>query len=252
MEIDQLTTVVFDLDGTLCTYKEDLESSILRCFEVESVDDLPFTPEDYQDEFKRQFPGAIDGRVEHPEISFRKRLVWSLLEPLDGFSRKRILRCANRFDEIREAELALFPETVDVLGELRGHVKLGLLTNGPSSLQWAKIRHLGIEDLFDEVVVSGDHGLVKPDPEIFYLTLEKLGSTPEESIYVGNSHKYDVQGAKNAGLPVVWRRNPDEDEPVPEEEYPEPDFVVEDLKEIFGLGILDLSDDFNSRRIKLS
>ncbi|MBS3813045.1 HAD family hydrolase [Candidatus Bipolaricaulota bacterium] len=252
MEINQLTTVIFDLDGTLCTYEESLGKSLLRCFEVENVDDLPFTPEDYEEEFGRQFCSAIEGRIERPELSYRKRLVWSLLEPLSGFSQKQIAGYADRFDEVREEGLELFPESVQVLKRLQGGVKLGLLTNGPSSLQWAKIRHLGIEELFDEVVVSGDHGLVKPDPEIFHLTLDKMGSTPAESIYVGNSHKYDVEGAKNAGLPVIWRRNEGGERPDPDENYPEPDFVVDDLVEIFDLGILQLSDDSDSRRVKLS
>jgi len=249
MEISKLTTIVFDLDGTLCEYGEDLEASLLKCFNVENAEELPFGPEDYQDEFERQFMDAIDGEIYHPELTFRKRLFWGLLSQDERFDRKMILKYARRFGMIRLEQLALFPEVPRVLSELREEFQLGLLTNGPSTLQWGKIRKLGIEDEFNTVVVSGDHRLVKPDPEVFYLTLDRLGADKSEAVYVGNSLKYDVAGAKNSGMPVIWRKNEEPDE---KEEYPSPDYVIEDLTELSDLELIGLADDHDSRRVKIT
>lgn len=244
----KLTTIIFDLDGTLCNYDEEIEQSLLKSFDVDSVDGLPFTPEDYREEFKRQFQDAIDGEIDHPELSYRKRLIWSLLDRESSFGRKAKLKYARKFNEIRENLLVLFPEVTDVLKRLGVDYKLGLLTNGPSTLQWAKIRYLNIENYFDGIVVSGDHGMAKPDPEIFHLTLDKLSSSRSEAAYVGNSLEYDVTGAKSAGILAIWRRN---DEAELGADNPEPDFVVENLEEIFELDILEFSDDFDSRRVTI-
>ncbi len=53
------------------------------------------------------------------------------------------------------------------------------------------------------VVDSGVIGIAKPDPAIFTPALEALGTTPERTLYVGDTVLADVHGATNAGMPVV-------------------------------------------------
>lgn len=66
---------------------------------------------------------------------------------------------------------------------LHGHYKLAVLSNSPPGLaQW--LADWEILDLFDVVVCSGDEGVVKPDPAIFELTLERLGVVPEEAVFI--------------------------------------------------------------------
>ena len=48
---------------------------------------------------------------------------------------------ARRYSTLRDADVSLFPMALTSLGQLREHgVKLGLLTNGSTDKQWAKIR----------------------------------------------------------------------------------------------------------------
>ncbi len=249
MKSESLTTIIFDLDGTLCKYKIDLEKSLLQCFEVDDTEELPFYATDYQEEFKRQFAQEIAGRIERPELSFRKRLFWSLLEDNDDYNRTKIIKYADRFDELRKNILVLYPEVPDTLEKLKDKFKLGMLTNGPSNLQWGKVRQLEIEHFFDTVVVSGDHGLLKPDPRIFHLTLDNLNSTNKQSLYVGNSIEHDIMGATNAGIPVIWRDN---GETELTNEDPDPDYVIDNLANILDLEITKKVDSNDSRRIKIS
>ena len=46
-------------------------------------------------------------------------------------------------------------------------------------------------------------GIAKPDPRIFQLGLDAAGTTPGETVYVGDSYFVDVVGARAAGLGAV-------------------------------------------------
>ncbi|MFP4202518.1 MAG: HAD family hydrolase [Candidatus Acetothermia bacterium] len=232
MDSQTVKTLIFDLDGTLCTYGLSLEDSLEKCFQ-DVDDDIPeIRAEDYEEEFGNQFDMAIDDEVERPDLNFRERIFVNLLsgdEEGEGdkpLSEGEILDLARKFTEIREGSLHLFEEVPEVIGDLKGAFKLGMLTNGPSDLQRSKIEVLDIESWFDDIVVSGEHGLAKPDPGIFEIALNRLEAGTEETVYIGNSPQYDILGANNAGIPVIWRKDEDEEEV----EEAIPDLIVEDLR----------------------
>ena len=71
---------------------------------------------------------------------------------------------ADRFNEIHEAELRMFPgahETLDRLKELG--VRLALVTNGASGPQRAKVIRFALEERFDHIQIEGEHGFGKPE-----------------------------------------------------------------------------------------
>nr|WP_281378878.1 HAD family hydrolase [Paenibacillus phyllosphaerae] len=94
---------------------------------------------------------------------------------------------------------------LDILEALRNDgYRLGLITNGSSGSQHGKIDRAGIRHYFDALIVSDDVGVKKPQPAIYAIALERLGLTPEESIYIGDHPINDIQGANAAGLRAVW------------------------------------------------
>jgi putative hydrolase of the HAD superfamily len=100
--------------------------------------------------------------------------------------------------------MALAEDAAPTLLALRQRYKLGLITNGPSAIQRAKIERFGLAEYFDELIVSGEVGVAKPDPAIFRLALERLGVESAEALFVGDSPEYDLRGAVAAGVPFVW------------------------------------------------
>ena len=62
------------------------------------------------------------------------------------------------------------------------------------------LNSMGLTGLFEVVTLSVDVGRAKPHPLIFELTLETLGLTADEVIYVGDSYEHDYQGARSAGI----------------------------------------------------
>lgn len=119
-------------------------------------------------------------------------------------------RLASAFPANRRKRHIVFEDAVPTLEELKPFFRLGLLSNGAPDLQWEKIHGAGIEDYFDEIVISGELGIGKPRPEIFEAILARLGARPDEAVMVGNSLKADIAGAQAAGIPAVWLNRPED------------------------------------------
>lgn len=109
------------------------------------------------------------------------------------------------FNECWSVAAVKFPFTKPTLEKLKemGY-KLGLITNGPNRVQMKKLEMLELENSFDEIVITGDIGVHKPDPKPFEIMSEKLGIEAEKLIYVGDHPLNDVEGSRRAGYTPVW------------------------------------------------
>jgi epoxide hydrolase-like predicted phosphatase len=84
--------------------------------------------------------------------------------------------------------------------------RTGLLSNSWGTDVYPRHRFDG---LFDEVVISGEVGLRKPDPAIFELMTEKLAVPASESVFV-DDHPGHLQAALEHGMTTVLHRSPAE------------------------------------------
>jgi putative hydrolase of the HAD superfamily len=100
-------------------------------------------------------------------------------------------------------DLAPYPGVVGLLEELQGRFKLGLLTDGLKEVQAAKLEALGIAQYFDEVVLSDEYGMVKPDERLFMLFEERFGLPPEKLAYIADNPAKDFIGATGRGWLTV-------------------------------------------------
>jgi epoxide hydrolase-like predicted phosphatase len=62
--------------------------------------------------------------------------------------------------------------------------------------------------MFDAVVISGEVGLNKPEPEIFRLGAERLGVPPEECVFVDDLRE-NCEGAEAVGMTAILHRGAD-------------------------------------------
>lgn len=95
------------------------------------------------------------------------------------------------------------PSTKELLSELKaaGFV-LGVISNRDESFA-EELRKLGLDEFFNFAISGGEAGCKKPDAGIFHYTLAQAGTTPVETMYVGDNYFADVVGARNAGLHPV-------------------------------------------------
>lgn len=92
------------------------------------------------------------------------------------------------------------PEMVTLIGDLTARgIKVGVLTNNAKeAASWWRSGVLPVES-FTAVVDSSQVGLRKPDPAIYALTAERMGSRAEELLYFDDLDE-NVNGAVSAGL----------------------------------------------------
>jgi putative hydrolase of the HAD superfamily len=93
------------------------------------------------------------------------------------------------------------------LAELRGRgYDLGLITNRENVERFYELLdEMELRPYFEMTLASGEVGVHKPEPGIFYEALARLGARAEESLYVGDNYWADVVGAQRAGvMPVLF------------------------------------------------
>ncbi len=97
----------------------------------------------------------------------------------------------------------LFSDAVPTVSRLRqAGLVTGLISNFEGWLEGMLIE-MEVAHLFDVLVISGKEGMEKPDPGIFHLALERTGTHPRESVYVGDNPEVDVEGAAAVGMTPV-------------------------------------------------
>ncbi|WP_410785927.1 HAD family hydrolase [Kribbella sp. C-35] len=94
-----------------------------------------------------------------------------------------------------------YPDARPALEVARGNGwRIGVLTNGSTKQQNAKLQAIGLADLIDVVCTSEALGVSKPDPLAYQRVCEALGVEPGETLMIGDNLELDVLAARRAGL----------------------------------------------------
>ena len=122
-------------------------------------------------------------------------------------AREHLPLAVERFAEIYTANAAVltrpFPGVTEGLALLkRDGARLGVCTNKPHAIAEHILDDLHLAAFFDAVIGGDSCASKKPHPEPLLLCVDRLGSTPERAIYVGDSAT-DVKTAKAAAIPSV-------------------------------------------------
>lgn len=86
--------------------------------------------------------------------------------------------------------------------DLRPRYRVGLLSNAWEDLRQTLHTRWDIDGLFDELIISAEVGMVKPDPRIFHLAVEKLGVQVGEAVFIDNILE-NIDAARREGLNVI-------------------------------------------------
>lgn len=128
---------------------------------------------------------------------------------------KRLSDALNtRFDEVEFAKsymkhLAnasfLYEDSIELVESLHKDYKLTIVTNGLKTVQDKRIRKSVIAKYFEDIVISEEVKLAKPDSRIFEHTLNNIKQTDKSKVLVvGDSLTSDIQGGINFGVDTCW------------------------------------------------
>ncbi|MFF1907036.1 HAD family hydrolase [Kitasatospora sp. NPDC058218] len=104
------------------------------------------------------------------------------------------------------ARVVCAPATLSRLDRLRvAGWSVGVLTNGATDIQRAKLTATGILDRVDAVCISEEAGARKPEPKAFQVAVARCGGALLSDVWmVGDNPVTDIAGASGAGLRTIW------------------------------------------------
>jgi glucose-1-phosphatase len=102
---------------------------------------------------------------------------------------------------------ALDARLVGYIRSLRPRFKTGLLSNAWDNLRQVITHTWKIADAFDDIVISAETGMAKPDPRIYELAVQRLGLPAGETIFV-DDFLHNIEAAQQVGLHGILFSNP--------------------------------------------
>jgi putative hydrolase of the HAD superfamily len=97
------------------------------------------------------------------------------------------------------------PEISAGLAQLRAcGWTVGIVTNGATDIQRAKLHATGLDQVVDAICISDDIGSRKPEPAIFHAAADRCGLPLTEGWMVGDNPDTDIAGAHGVGLRTIW------------------------------------------------
>lgn len=187
----QFRAVLFDLYDTLVWL--DLERSEMGRRQI--ADRLGVTTERFMQVWRRSVNERMLGRgtlAQHFSATAAILGVEpapTLIDDLLAIERRRL-----------EESVRLYDNAVPVLKWLDQEGYLLALVSNLSDGAAIPITHLGLDRLFDELVLSHEVGILKPDPAIFELACERLGVTPQETMFVADGGFGELDAAFKMGI----------------------------------------------------
>lgn len=209
--LSEIRAVLFDAAGTLIEPREPVGETYARMARSYGVD-LPAWR--VTDAFRRilrrapplAFPDATAEEIWHRERDWWRAVVRSTFLATDPTVR------FSDFDAFFDALYRAFsepdawsckPGCREALTALRARgLKAGVVSNFDRRLP-GLLAGLTLAPLLDTVVLPSDAGVEKPDPRIFQLALERLGTPAAASVFVGDSAERDLAGARAVGMRAI-------------------------------------------------
>ncbi len=201
-----IRAVLFDLDDTLFDHRgcaRDALTAVQQsqsCFQSMAFDALERAHAEFLEELHAD---VMLGRVP-VDVARIERF-------------RRLLKSAGVRDQADTAsELAtLYRETyrtrrravagaAALMSAVKRHARIAVVSNNVLDEQQEKLLVCRLDQFVDELVVSGEVGVSKPDPIIFQTAMDRLGVTAEEAVMVGDSWIADVEGARAIGIRAIW------------------------------------------------
>jgi HAD superfamily hydrolase (TIGR01549 family) len=199
--------ILFDVDDTLLDFRASEEAACRAVFDLYPVTGLS------PDVFLAAFHNANDitwdlymqQRITRVEVADQTFEALARLLPMSDHVDTHAAALA--FDVAFAEHSVAEPDASCVLASLHGWCVTGVISNHEyPAVQRRRLAASGLAGFLDVVVISGDIGIEKPDPRIFNHTLQLLGMTAEQCLFVGDSIISDDAGAREAGMDFCWYR----------------------------------------------
>jgi pyrophosphatase PpaX len=184
--MSKITTVLFDLDGTLINTNDLIISSFLHTLnhyypnQYKEIDVLPFMGPPLEESFGGLNPEKVD------EMCAYYR----------AYNHEHHDELVTEFEGVYETVETLYKQ---------GY-KLAIVSTKVRDVVLKGLDLMKLRPFFEVVITLDEVENAKPHPEPIEKALKELGASPQEAIMVGDNH-HDILAGKNAGVlsaGVAW------------------------------------------------
>ena len=202
---------IFDLYGTLIDIHTDEEKAELwlEMAKLYSKKGAVYTSgvlkKAYEDGC-RNMEEALhkEKQVEYPEIEIGEVFNGLFLQNGVKVGREDIAEIAYRFRELSREYMKLYKESEPFLKKLKEEGKrIYLLSNAQRLFTAPEIKEVGIGKYFDDIFISSDFGMKKPEKEYLEALIQKHGLKRDECLMIGNETESDIEVAKRCSVDGV-------------------------------------------------
>jgi 5'-nucleotidase len=217
----QYQWILFDADETLFHF--DAFAGLKLMFGRFDVDFTQADFELYQTVNKPLWVDYQDGIITAAQLQTDRFTAWG---DKIGVSAQQL---NSEFLKAMGEICTLLPGAKALIDSLLGKVKLGIITNGFTALQTVRLEKTGLLGAFEQVVISEEVGIAKPDVGIFEHALMRMNN-PERNkvLMVGDNPHSDILGGLNAGVDTCWLNSAE----LPCPDGITPHYVVKSLHEL--------------------
>jgi len=202
-----IRAVLFDLDDTLFDHRHSSRCAITTlhqqhtCLQRDSIDQVESAHLELLELLHEEML-----RGQRTQLSARRERFRRLFEAYGQLlNDDESETVAHGYREAFQATRQTVRGAQELLQALRRQgMAIGIITNNMRDEQRAKLAHLGLTHLVDELITSEEIGTPKPDPAIFLAALERFACMPTEAVMVGDSWRADIAGATAVGMRAVW------------------------------------------------
>ena len=187
MDLSLITTILFDLDGTLVDTAPDLAHALNLQLKRHGKQPLPY---------KAIRPFASHGSRGLVELGFN-------MTPQDSSFMKMRDEYLSLYDTVFTRSPVLLPGIAELLQAIENKgLKWGIVTNKPRRFTEKLIESIHLHLNAACVVCGDDAPQPKPSPATLLLACQQIGVKPENCMYVGDAER-DIIAGKAAGMKTV-------------------------------------------------
>ena len=203
----QLKCILWDLDNTLWDFDGNASLALHQLYNTHQLGNkLAKTAQEFAAVYSR-VNAAYWTQYEKGEVdkeTLRTRRFVDSLKEMGLDEDEQPVGLWKEYLDICHTIPNLMPHVLEVVKELSGTYKMGLVTNGFEITQHIKIECSGLKPYFDFLLSSEHFGFPKPDKRIFEEALRLANYKADECIYIGDNLNTDVMGGLNAGIRTAW------------------------------------------------
>lgn len=194
--------IIFDLDNTILDFSDTEERSLKTIIDTYKLPYTKETVETYK-EINHELWRKLEQGVITREQLFSSR--FALFLETYG-----IQADGKKVDAVFSENLGkgykMMAHAQELMTALKNNgYQLYAGSNGVAKTQWQRMKGAGITHFFEDVFISEEIGVEKPDPHFFNHIFDTLNTyNKEEFLMVGDSLTSDIKGANNAGIDSVW------------------------------------------------